>query len=64
MHSVEIGKTHVEIANLAADRPLLRIDGEASGPIAGFLRFVNESPVAARTGQAGAIEASGGGRSR
>ena len=24
--------------------PLLRIDGEAAGPIAGFLRYVNESP--------------------
>ena len=30
---------------------MLRIDGEAAGPIAGFLRYINESPVAARIGQ-------------
>jgi uncharacterized protein (TIGR02099 family) len=63
VHSVEIGRTHVEINDLDADHPLLRVDGEATGPIAGFLRFVDESPVAARTGQAtGALEATGGGR--
>jgi uncharacterized protein YhdP len=51
VHSVEIGKTHVEIADFAASAPLLRIEGEAAGPIAGFLRYINESPVAARIGQ-------------
>jgi len=45
------------------DRPLLRIDGEAAGPLAGFLRYVNGSPVAARTGTiSSAVEASGDGR--
>ncbi len=60
---VDIGKTSAEIDNLAADNPLLGIDGDASGPVAGFLRYVNESPVAARIGwgTAGA-EASGNGR--
>ena len=42
--SVEIGKTLVEIPDFAAQVPLLRIDGEAVGPIAGFLRYINESP--------------------
>jgi uncharacterized protein YhdP len=51
VHSVEIGKTHVEIADSAAGAPLLRIEGEAAGPIAGFLRYINESPVAACIGQ-------------
>jgi hypothetical protein len=32
---VEIGKTHVEIPDFAAHAPMLRIDGEAAGPIAG-----------------------------
>ncbi len=50
VHSVEIGKTHVEIADFAAAAPLLKIEGEAAGPIAGFLRYINESPVAARIG--------------
>jgi uncharacterized protein (TIGR02099 family) len=60
---VEIGKTRVEISDFAADRPLLGIDGEAAGPIAGFMRFINASPVAARIGQmASGIEALGGGR--
>ena len=45
VNSVEIGRTQVEIPDLAADRPLLRIKGEASGPIAGFLRYIDESPV-------------------
>ncbi len=60
---VDIGKTRAEIDNLAADYPLLKIDGDASGPAAGFLRFVNESPVAARIGSnTTGAEASGNGR--
>ncbi|HKW81488.1 MAG TPA: YhdP family protein, partial [Casimicrobiaceae bacterium] len=39
--------THIkaEIADLRAANPPLRIDGEASGPAADFLRFIAESPV-------------------
>ena len=48
MHGVDIGKTRAEIADLAPSVPMLRIDGEAAGPIAGFLRYVNESPGRAR----------------
>ena len=63
VHGVDIGRTRVEIADLAPDHPLLRIGGEASGPLAGFLRYVNGSPVAARTGTiTSAVEASGDGR--
>ena len=44
---------------------MLRIEGEAAGPIAGFLRYVNESPVAARIGQITSdAEAVGSGRLR
>src|SRR5207247_8693946 len=35
-----------EIADLRGHNALLRIDGEASGPTADFLRFVTESHVA------------------
>ncbi len=63
VHGVEIGRTRAEISDLARDHPLLRIDGEAAGPIAGFLRYVKDSPVGARTGTiTSAVEASGGGR--
>src|SRR6185369_12732947 len=51
VESVEIGKTHVEIADFTASDPLLRIEGEAAGPVAGFLRYINESPVGARIGR-------------
>ena len=47
---VDVGKTRAEIADLAAALPLLTIDGAAVGSIAGFLRYVNESPVAAWIG--------------
>ncbi len=60
---VEIGKTRAEIGDMAAAAPLLRIEGVAAGPAAGFLRFVNESPVAARVGHVTrGMEASGNGR--
>jgi uncharacterized protein (TIGR02099 family) len=39
-------RTRAEIADLHSHNPLLRVDGEASGPTADFLRFVAESPVA------------------
>ena len=62
VNGVEIGKTHVEIPDFAAHAPMLRIEGEATGPIAGFLRYVNESPVAARIGKITSdVEAVGGG---
>jgi uncharacterized protein (TIGR02099 family) len=41
-----LSRTSAEIANLRGPNALLRIDGEASGPTAEFLRFVAESPVA------------------
>lgn len=42
---VEIAKTRAEIADVVADHPLLTIEGEAGGPLAGFLQYVNGSPV-------------------
>jgi uncharacterized protein (TIGR02099 family) len=41
-----LSRIRAEIANLRAPNALLRIDGEASGPTAEFLRFIAESPVA------------------
>jgi uncharacterized protein (TIGR02099 family) len=46
VYGAVVGRTRAEIADLAAEHPLLRIDGTASGPTADFLRFVAESPVA------------------
>jgi uncharacterized protein YhdP len=40
-------RARAEIADLRGHNALLRVDGEASGPTADFLRFVAESPVAA-----------------
>ncbi len=42
---VDIAKARAEIADVIADHPLLTIEGEAGGPVAGFLQYVNESPV-------------------
>jgi uncharacterized protein (TIGR02099 family) len=39
-------RARAEIADLRGHNALLRVDGEASGPTADFLRFVGESPVA------------------
>jgi len=47
---VDIGKTRIEISDVTAHPAVLRVDGEAAGPVAGFLRYVNNSPVAARIG--------------
>ena len=43
---VDVAKARAEIADLVADHPLLTIAGEASGPAAGFVQYVNDSPVA------------------
>ncbi|HET7098332.1 MAG TPA: YhdP family protein [Casimicrobiaceae bacterium] len=42
---VDIAKARAEIADIVADHPLLTITGEAAGPAAGFVRYVNDSPV-------------------
>ena len=62
VYGVEIGKTRAEIADLSASVPLLRIIGEAAGPVTGFVRYVSDRAVAARTGNiADGIEATGNG---
>ena len=63
LFGVNLGKTRAEIQDVTAAVPLLTVDGEAEGPAAGFLRFVNESPVGALTGKLTRdMEASGNGR--
>ncbi len=43
--NVVINRAKVEIADTRIAHPVLRIDGEATGPAADFLRFIAESPV-------------------
>jgi len=60
---VDVGKTRAEIDDVAAAVPVLTIDGVAAGPAAGFLRYVNESPVSARIGKVtDGMEIAGNGR--
>jgi uncharacterized protein (TIGR02099 family) len=40
-----LNRVKVEIADLRVPHPVLRIDGEAAGPTADFLRFIAASPV-------------------
>ena len=62
-YGVDLGKTRAEIDDVAAAVPVLTIDGVAAGPAAGFLRFVNESPVSAMIGKVTeGIDAAGNGR--
>jgi uncharacterized protein (TIGR02099 family) len=44
--TVALTRATAGIADLRAPAPVLRIEGEAAGPTADFLRFVAESPVA------------------
>ncbi len=52
IYGAQIGRTKIAIDNLLADVAHLKVDGEASGPTAEFLHFVETSPVAAWTGHA------------
>lgn len=59
---VELARSKVDIADLRPAHPVLRIDGAAAGPTAGFLRFVAESPLVDRVEHAtDGVEASGKG---
>jgi uncharacterized protein (TIGR02099 family) len=44
--STELSRLKADIADLRLAHPVLRVDGEAPGPIVDALRFVAESPVA------------------
>ena len=50
VHGVDIGRTRVEIPDMAAQPAILRVDGEAAGPVEAFVRYVNDTPLAARIG--------------
>ncbi len=50
VHGVDIGKTRVEIADMGLRPAILRIDGEAVGPVAEFMRYLSESPLASKVG--------------
>jgi len=42
---LKLGRTHAEIADLRPAVPLLRVEGDATGPVGDLLRFVAQSPV-------------------
>jgi len=50
VYGVDLGKTSVEIADMGLRPAMLRIDGEAAGPIADFMRYLSESPLASKVG--------------
>ncbi|TMH62852.1 MAG: TIGR02099 family protein [Betaproteobacteria bacterium] len=61
--SAALQRARAEIADLRGHNALVRIDGEASGPTADFLRFVAESPVAGWIGHfTDGAEAAGAGK--
>lgn len=45
----DVGPTRVTIADLAADTPIVTVDGTVTGPTAEFLAFVAQSPIAGWT---------------
>ncbi len=47
---LQLGRTRAAISDLRASNPQVSIEGSATGPIPDFLRFVEESPVAAMIG--------------
>lgn len=48
---VKLGKVQAAIADFAAASPRLVIDGEAQGPVPGFLRFLDQSPLGEMLGR-------------
>ncbi|CAG0982804.1 hypothetical protein BURK1_01835 [Burkholderiales bacterium] len=52
VYGAQIGRTRVEIDDLSASVPKLTVDGEASGPTAEFVHFIQTSPVAGWIGHA------------
>ncbi len=44
---MQIGRTRAVISNLAAGNEILEVDGEARGPTADMLKFIDHSPVGA-----------------
>jgi len=60
---LKLGRTHAEIPDLRLAVPLLRVEGEAAGPVNDLLRFVSASPVAEMIGHAAdGVDGSGGAR--
>jgi uncharacterized protein (TIGR02099 family) len=45
IYGVELGRSKVDIADLRAANPMLRIDGSASGPNSDFIRYIADSPL-------------------
>jgi uncharacterized protein (TIGR02099 family) len=63
VYGVDIGKTRVEIPDMGLHPAMLRVDGEAAGPITEFMRYLNHSPLASKIGPlAKGAEAVGDGR--
>ncbi len=45
IYGVELGRSKVDIADLRAANPMLRIDGGAAGPNSDFMRYIASSPL-------------------
>jgi uncharacterized protein (TIGR02099 family) len=58
---LKLGRTHAEIPDLRLAVPLLRVEGDATGPVGDVLRFVSTSPVAEMIGRVTeGVEGTGG----
>ena len=63
VYGVDIGKTRVDIDDMGLRPAMLRIDGEAAGPISDFMRYLSQSPLASKVGALmGGAETVGDGR--
>ncbi len=49
VYEAPLGKLHAEIADLRAAHPVVRLTGDIAGPTTEFLRFIDNSPLAAWT---------------
>jgi uncharacterized protein (TIGR02099 family) len=62
VYGAQIGRTKIAIDDLLASVTRIRVDGEATGPTAEFLHFIETSPVAGWIGGAlGGAQATGNG---
>jgi uncharacterized protein (TIGR02099 family) len=45
IYGADIGHTRIDIADLRANNPVLRIDGGVAGPSSDFIRYITSSPL-------------------
>jgi uncharacterized protein (TIGR02099 family) len=63
VYSVELGRSKIDIADLRAANPVLRIEGSTSGPSTDFIRYITSSPLDATLDHpAAGIDVAGSGK--